>query len=373
MIISIVKENPHYERRVALTPPGVQTLVELGARVYVESEAGSECHFTDQEYQKVGAEILYDGHEVYGRSDVVLKVSPPAESQAALLRESQILLSFLHLAVAKTKVVDALLENGVTAIGYELIEDSRGNLPILQAMGEIAGEVSIEVAARYLGSENGGRGIVLGGIPGIPPATVVILGAGTVGRAAARVALGVGAQVTLLDRDLDRLRSAEEQFRPRLSTALATPYNIRRVVQFADVLIGAVLIKGEKTPHLVTEEMVKTMKRGSVIIDISIDQGGCVATSRPTSLEQPTFVYNGVLHYCVPNIPASVARSASHALTNALLPYLVEIVEKGSREALRENGGLARGVCTHLGVCTNTTIGRLFSRASASLESVMPQ
>ena len=372
MILSIIKEDPRYERRVALTPPGVLAVSDLGLQVYVESGAGAGCHFDDEAYESVGAEVLYDRDELFHRSDVILKVSPPNESEAGLFQPSQVLLSFLHLAVAKTKVVDLLLDRGVTAIAYELIEDRRGNLPILQAMSEIAGEVSIEVAARYLGSEDGGRGIILGGIPGIPPANVVIIGAGTVGCAAARAALGVGAQVTLLDKDIDRLRSVEQQFRPRLTTALATPFNIRKAVQFADVLIGAVLIKGEKAPHLVTEDMVKRMKPGAVLIDVSIDQGGCIATSRPTTLAQPIFIQHGVLHYCVPNIPASVARSASSALTNSLLPYLVEILEKGPDRALKENPGLGRGVCTYMNICTNPAIGRLFSKEPTTLESVIP-
>jgi len=360
MNFGIVREHPARERRVALTPAGVQALVDAGQTIYVERGAGELARFADEDYLEVGAKIVYTPEEVYGRSDIVLKVSPPADEDVLRLREGSVLFSFLHMAVAPRRVVELLLERQVTTIGYELIEMDDGNLPILQAMSEIAGQMSIPIAARYLETGQDGRGILLGGIPGVPPAAVVILGAGVVGRAAARTALGMGAQVIVLDRDLARLRRVDELLNHHVTTAAANSFNIRRGVQFADVFIGAVLIKGERAPHLVTEEMVKSMKPGAVIIDVSIDQGGCVETSHPTTLESPTFVKHGVIHYCVPNIPATVARTATYGLTNTLLPYMLEIAEKGIREALQTNQDIARGVCTYRGYCTMENIAHRF-------------
>ncbi len=361
MNIGIAKEHPDRERRVALTPAGVQLLLESGHTVYVESEAGLQARFSDENYRTVGGKIVYSTDEVYHRSDILLKVSPPREHDCERLDESQVLMTSLHLAVARKQVVEMLLDKKVTAIGYELIEDEAGGLPILHVMSEIAGQMSVYIAARCLESGHEGRGILLGGIAGIPPAAVVIVGAGVVGQAAARTALGVGAQVIVLDKDVHRLRIVETLFEKRVTTAIANTYNIAKGVKFADLLIGAVLLKGEKTPHLVTEEMVKTMKPGAVIIDISIDQGGCVETSRPTTIANPTFVQHGVIHYCVPNIAATVARTATYGLTNAILPYLLEIADNGIEYALRSNHGLARGTCVYTGICTNSAVAKVFN------------
>jgi len=361
MNIGIAKEHPDRERRVALTPAGVQLLIEAGHTVYIEREAGLQARFSDENYHAVGGKIVYSTDEVYHRSDILLRVSPPSEHDCERLDESQILMAFLHMAVARRQVVEKLLDKKVTAIGYELIEDDAGGLPILHVMSEIAGQMSVYIAARYLESGHDGRGVLLGGIAGIPPAAVVILGAGVVGQAAARTALGVGAQVIVLDKDVHRLRNIENLLEKRVTTAVANTYNITKGVKFADVLIGAVLLKGEKTPHLVTEEMVKAMKPGAVIIDVSIDQGGCVATSRPTTIANPTYVQHGVIHYCVPNIAATVARTATYGLTNAVLPYLLEIADNGIKHALRLNQGLAKGTCLYSGVCTNSAVAKVFN------------
>ena len=369
MTVGILKEDPLRERRVALTPGGVQTLVNGGSQVYVEKDAGEASHFSNEEYQQVGAKIVYTSDEVFGRSDILLKISSPTDTECERLIESQTLFSFLHLAVAKSKTAELLLQKRICAIGYELIEDRNGDLPILQVMSEIAGQMSTHIAARFLESSHKGRGIVMGGITGIPPATVVIIGAGTVGQAAARMALGAGAEVVVLDKDLKRLRFLENQFDYRIITSFANEYNVRKAVQFADVVIGAVLIKAERAPHVVTEEMVRRMKPGSIIIDVSIDQGGCIETSRPTTLENPTYMLHNVIHYCVPNIPASVSRTATYGLTNALLPYLMEIVQKGLACAAREDEGLARGVCTYDGKFTNEAIARRFEMESVDLRT----
>jgi alanine dehydrogenase len=371
VVIGILKEDSLRERRVALTPAGVRSLVHAGSQVYIEKEAGLASHFSDEEYQGVGAKIVYTSDEVYGRSEFLLKVSSPQEADCERLIESQSLVSFLHLAVARTKTMELLLRKRICALGYELIEDKDGDLPILQVMSEIAGQMSIHVAARFLESRHEGRGIVMGGITGIPPATVVIIGAGTVGQAAARMALGAGAEVIVLDKDLRRLRSLEHQFDYRIISSIANEYNIEKAVQFADVVVGAVLIKAERAPHIVTKEMVQRMKPGSIIIDVSIDQGGCIETSRPTTLENPTYVLHDVIHYCVPNIPANVARTATYGLTNAFLPYLLEIAQKGFDRAIRENEGLARGVCTYNGVCTNDAIARRFELQSRDIQSLL--
>lgn len=371
MNIGILKEDPTRERRVVLTPAGVQSLVSIGCQVFIEKDAGNAAHFSNEEYQSVGAKVVYSSDEVFGRSEVLLKVSPPTPTDCYRLVESQTLFAALHLAIARSEVMNRLLVKNICAIGYELIEDQNGDLPILLGMSEIAGQMAIQAAARYLESNYDGRGIVMGGITGIPPATVLIIGAGTVGRAAARMALGLSAEVIVLDKDFSRLRLLSNQFNYRIATAIANEYNIKKALQYADVVIGAVLIKAEKAPHVLTEEMVKLMKPGSIIVDVSIDQGGCIETSRPTTLENPTYTLHNVIHYCVPNMPANVARTATYSLTNALLPYLLEIVQNGIVQTLRNNVGLSRGVCTYGGMCTNEVIARRFGIESVDVLSLL--
>lgn len=360
MKIGIPKENILKERRVGLAPAGVDSLVRAGHSVFVESSAGEGSHFTDDDYIKTGATIVYSAEEVYMRSEVIVKVAPVDNNENELLQENQILFSSLHLAVGKKVTIENLLKKNITAIGYELIENSTG-LPVLHSMSEIAGPISIQVAEKYLESNiKGGRGILLGGITGVAPAAVVILGAGVVGTTAARAALGRGAQVIVIDKDLNRLRKIDSNFRKKITTVMANPYTISRGVKFADVLIGAVLIKGEKTPHIVTEDMVNHMKKGAVIVDVSIDQGGCIETSRITSLADPIYVYKDIIHYCVPNMPALVSRTASYGLTNASLPYIHNIADNGLSNALLGDEGLAKGVCTYNGTCSNEAIANIF-------------
>lgn len=358
MNIGILKEDLLNEKRVALSPAGVQALVTAGHGVYLEQGAGSQSLFSDEEYQTAGAVIGFSPEEVVNRSSVILKVSPPKLEELARFDEGQVLLSFLHLGASQRKVVETLLEKKITSIAYELIENERGDLTVLQVMSEIAGQLSMQIAGHYLQARDGGRGILLGSIPGIPPASVVILGAGTMGRTAARVALGMGAAVTVLDKDLARLRDVENLFQWKVATGIATEYHVARATRHADVLIGAVLVKGERAPYLVTEEMVKQMKPGSVIVDASIDQGGCVETSRPTTLADPVFVRHDVVHYCVPNIPSAVPRTASTGLTNALLPYVQLLVDEGIERALVHDRGLARGVCTYDGFCVQPALSK---------------
>jgi alanine dehydrogenase len=371
MKIGIVKEEAARERRIALTPAAVQSLTKAGNTVYLEKGAGAASHFSDEEFMLVGANIVYGAEEVYGRSEMLLKISPPSQAVCEQLLDSQILFSFLHLAVARTSTFSTLLRKKICSISYELIEDEDGNLPILQGMSEIAGQMSIQVAARYLESNHNGRGVVLGGTAGVPPSLVVIVGAGTVGQAAAETALGVGAKVIMFDNDLARLRIVRDRFNRRVETAVTSPYNLTRALRNADVLIGAVLIKGERAPHVVSEEMVRQMKPGSIIIDVSIDQGGCIETSRPTTIDEPIYVLHDVIHYCVPNMSANVARTATYALTNSLLPYILEITRKGLPQAIEENLGLQRGVCTFRGVCTLEPIARRFEVESVDVHSIL--
>ncbi len=360
MRIGIPTETRWEERRVALAPAGVDSLVRAGHTVYLQSGAGESSHFSDQDYRNIGATIVYNVEEVFGRSELLVKVAPVSDEEANLLVDNQILLSFLHLAVARKHIVETLLKKKIASIGFELIERN-SRLPILQSMSEIAGPLAIQVAERYLESyTKDGRGILLGGITGVAPAAVVILGAGVVGITAARAALGRGAQVIVIDRDLNRLRQLENEFNRGITTVMANPYTISRGVKFADVLIGAVLIKGEKAPHIVSEEMVKHMKKGAVIVDVSIDQGGCIETSRITTISDPVYIMHDVMHYCVPNMPALVSRTASYGLTNASLDYILNIADNGIANSLMADEGLAKGVCTFNGICSNEFIASTF-------------
>lgn len=371
MDIGIVKEVFPSERRVSLTPGGVQTLVGLGAAVYIERNAGALSFFSDDEYRAAGGTIVYSPEEVMNRSDIVLKVAPPTEAELNYLQEGQTFFSALHLSIAKRKTLDILLKKKITAIAHELIENDQGDLPIVQTMAEIAGQISIQVAAHYLQTREGGRGVLLGSIPGVPAADVVILGAGTVGRTAARVALGLGANVTVIDKNINRLREVENLSQWRISTAVSDQHTLERAVREADALIGAVLLKGERAPHLVSETLVKQMKPGSVIVDISIDQGGCIETSRPTTLQDPTYVVHGIVHYCVPNTPASVPRTATVGWTNVLLPYLREATELGIEKVLRADRGLSKGVCTYRGLCTNQAAAKAFDLKAEDVQQLL--
>jgi alanine dehydrogenase len=361
MKVGLPRENSNNEMRVGLAPAGVDALVRKGHTVYVESGAGEGSKFSDDDYSRVGAQIVFNTEEVFRRSEMVIKISSYTEKELDYCNNHQILFSFLHLAVGRKEVVEKLMKRKATAIGFELIEYRRG-LPVLHSMSEIAGPLSIQVAERYLESGiQGGRGILLGGLTGVSPAAVVILGAGVVGYTAARAALGRGAQVIVIDNDLGRLRKIDATFRKKITTVMSNPYTISRGVKFADVLIGAVLIKGEKAPHIVTEEMVKHMKKGAVIVDVSIDQGGCIETSRVTTVSDPTYIMHNVIHYCVPNMPAIVARTATYGLTNAALPYIMNIADNGLANALMGDEGLSRGVCTHNGYCANEAVADVFN------------
>ena len=367
MEIGVLKETYAGETRVPLVPFAAGELIRQGNRVVIESEAGVGSGFDDQAYRDAGCTIVYSAEEVVGRSRLVLKVIPPSIDEVRRLEEGKILFSFLQLSNAPRAVVEHLVHRRVTAIGLEAIEEEGGDRPVLTAMSEIAGKLAIPIAAHYLQSRQGGRGVMLDGIPGVPPGIVVVLGAGVVGATAAIRAASVGTQVIVLDMDVERLRRLVARA-PAIITALATPYNVERFVPIADVLIGAVLIQRETTPHILDDRLVRTMRPRSVFLDISIDQGGCSTTSRPTTILDPTYVKEGVVHFCVPNIPALVPRTATAALSNIILPYLEEIARVGPDRVLEEDPVLARGVYTHDGFCLKRKIASVLDLPYRSAE-----
>ena len=369
MEIGILKETYIGETRVPLIPFAVGELVKQGNRVLIQSEAGLASGFEDQAYRELGANIVYSAEEAISRSELVLKVYPPSWAEYQRLEEGQILFSFLQLSLATKKNLELLIEKRVTAIGFEAIEDQDKNRPILTVMSEIAGKLAIPIAAHYLQVRQGGKGILLGGIPGVPPAVVVVLGAGVVGANAAIKAASMGAQVMVLDKDVSRLRVLEEKRPFRLVTAVATPYNINRFVPIADVLIGAVLIQMETTPHILDQELIRKMKPRSVFLDISIDQGGCSTTSRPTTIMEPTYVKEGVIHFCVPNIPSLVPRTATIALSNILLPFLEQLTQSGPERVLRSNKSLTQGFYTYNGFCLKDKIAHPLELPYLDIES----
>lgn len=371
MNIGIPKETAIEERRVALTPVGVYALVNEGHAVHVEQGAGKASGFSDQEFQNVGAQIVFSGDEVFRRSQLVVKVQSPTEEECNYLEQGKIVFSLLGLGIARKAIIKKLLETGVIALGYEFIEQSDGNLPILTAMSEIAGNLLPQIAGRLLESEYGGRGIILAGVSGVTPASVVILGAGVVGFTAARAFSALGARVLVLDKNINNLRNLDRLLDKRVSTSIITPLLVERWTRLADVLIGAVLIHGQKPPNLVTEDMVKKMKAGSVIIDVSIDQGGCIATSHPTTLSAPTFVQHGVTHYCVPNIPAAAARTASHALNNSVLPWVLEVANDGLEKTLQGISPLRKGVYTFKSQCTQQAVASLIDCEYRNIDTLL--
>jgi len=348
MNIGIPIERRPFEFRVGLSPAGVEILTQQANQVYVEHEAGQGAGFSDQEFENAGARIVYSAEEVFMRGDLLLKVARPMKDELEWMRPHTTVLGLLHLASAREDKVDVLLEKKITSIAYEQIEDADGSLPVLRPFSQIGGRMTASIAARLLQNNWGGKGILLGGVPGVPPAEVVILGGGVVGHFAADAFLGLGAHVTVIDNDINVLQKIYDRF-PNVVTMISTKRNLERATRFADVVVGAVLMPGKRTPILLTREMLRAMKPRSVFIDVSIDQGGCSETSRPTTHELPTYVEEGVLHYCVPNIPGVVARTATHAFVNSAMPYIEEIANLGVQAAIERDAAIARAVNTHHG------------------------
>jgi alanine dehydrogenase len=359
MIIGIPKEIKNAENRVAIVPGGSETLIAHGHKVLMETGAGLGSGFGDEDYARTGVEIVTDPKSVYDWSDLVLKVKEPLPSEYDFLKEGQVLFTYLHLAAAED-LTQNLLRRKVVAIAYEAVELDDGLLPLLSPMSEIAGRMAPQEGAKYLEETSGGRGVLLSGVPGVPSAQVVILGGGHVGFNAARIATGMGATVTVLDVNPRKLQAIDDYFRGKITTVIADTYNVRTSVRYADLVIGAVLVPGARAPRLISRDTLKTMKKGAVIVDVAIDQGGCAETSRPTTHDDPIYTEEGVVHYAVANMPGAVPRTATRALTLNTLPYVLKIAEEGWRSAILQDKALCRGVSTVNGSMTHKTVSEVF-------------
>jgi alanine dehydrogenase len=370
MLIGVPKEIKVHEYRVGLTPSGVRELIAHGHKVLVESRAGLAIGFTDEQYLQAGATIAPRCEEVFAQSDMIIKVKEPQPGECRMLRPGQILFTYLHLAPDPNQAA-LLLESRCIAIAYETVTDERGGLPLLAPMSEVAGRMSVQAGAHHLEKAHGGLGVLLGGVPGVAPAKIVIIGAGVVGTNAAQIAVGTGAQVVVIDKSLDALRRIDHVLGARVTTLYSNRDNIEREVLSADLVIGAVLIPGAAAPKLVTREMLKGMKNGSVIVDVAIDQGGCFETSKPTTHAEPTYVIDGVVHYCVANMPGAVPRTSTHALNNATLPFTLQIADEGWRAALKRNAHLMAGLNVAAGQVTNKAVAKALGHSFTAPEAVL--
>jgi alanine dehydrogenase len=356
MLIGVPREIKTHEYRVGITPAGVHALVSKGHGVYIEHNAGEAIGFSDADYRAAGGKIEKHTEKLWRAVELIVKVKEPQTQEIPLLTPSHTLFTYLHLAADKSLTL-GLLNSGCTAIAYETVTDTHGRLPLLAPMSEIAGRVAVQAGAHYLQLPQGGRGVLLSGATGVAPAQVVIIGAGVVGRNAARIAAGMGAQVTLLDQSIDALRAADIEFGGRVQLRIANALLIQQLCRDADMVIGAVLLPGASAPRILDEDDIKAMRKGSVIVDVAIDQGGCFATSKPTTHAEPVYVKHGVIHYCVANIPGAVARTSTEALTNVTLPYVLALADSGVEKALQQNIGLAAGL--------NIKAGKLFCKPVA--------
>lgn len=358
MIIGVPKEIKSDENRVALTPGGAEVFITHGHQVIVEESAGVGSGFVDEDYKKAGAKIMSKPSEIFAAADMILKVKEPQQKEYDYFKEGLILFTYLHLG-ANPMLADALLARKVTGLSYDTVQKADGSLPLLAPMSEVAGKMAVQIGAHYLEKHAGGAGLLLGGVPGVPPAHVVIIGGGMVGLNAAKVAMGMGARVSILDIDAGKLRYLDDIFGGRVNTVISNSYWVDTLTREADLLIGAVLIPGSKSPHIVKEEMIRNMKPGSVVIDIAIDQGGCIETcDLPTTHSNPIIEKYGVIHYSVANIPGAVPRTSTLALTNVTLPYALKVADKGVEQATREDGALAKGVNTFAGKITHEVVAR---------------
>lgn len=359
MRVGIPSEIKNREYRVGLSPASVRELVAHGHQVAVQKDAGLAIGFADEDYEKAGATILPDASEVYASADMIAKVKEPQPAELRMLRENQIIFTYLHLA-ADREQTEGLISSGAVAIAYETVTDDKGGLPLLAPMSEVAGRLSIQAGAHALEMSQGGSGILMGGVPGVPPAKVTIIGGGVVGTNAARMAVGMGANVTIIDRSLTRLQQLDDLFQGRVVTAYATQEKIEEELLQSDLVVGAVLVAGAAAPKLVSREMVTRMKQGAAMVDVAIDQGGCFETSRPTTHEKPTYLVDGVVHYCVANMPGAVARTSTLALNNATLPHVLAIANKGWEAALKDNKHLLAGLNVCRGKVTYKAVADVF-------------
>lgn len=371
MIIGVPKEIKNNENRVAITSAGVATFVLKGHKVVIEQNAGIGSGITNEEYIAAGAQMLDTAKEVFDAADMIMKVKEPIEPEYALFKEGQLLFTYLHLA-PEPELTQLLLKKKITGIAYETIQPADRTLPLLTPMSEVAGRMSVQVGAQFLEKPHGGKGVLLGGVPGVPPAKVTIIGGGVVGTSAAKMAIGLGADVTIIDMMAGRLRYLDDIFGSRIKTVMSNPFNVKQAVRETDLLIGAVLIPGARAPKIVTEDMVKEMTPGSVIVDVAIDQGGCIETSdHATTHANPTYEKYGVVHYSVANMPGAVARTSTYALTNVTLPYALKLADKGYQEAVKGDLGLARGVNTIDGKVTYKAVAQALNLEYTPLGSVI--
>ena len=370
MIVGVPKEVKDHESRVGVTPAGVKSLTEAGHKVLVEHDAGLLSSFSDDEYQAVGAEIVGEAYNVWRTADMIVKVKEPTKAEYFQFREDLTLFTYLHLAPLQ-ELTQNLLDKKVTGIAYETVRDHLGTLPLLTPMSEVAGRLSVQVGAAYLQKEHGGRGVLLGGVPGVPPGNVCILGGGIVGTNAAKMALGLGAKVTVVDLNLNRLRELDDIFGGRVFTIASNSYNVERAVSEADLVIGGVLIPGAAAPKIVTAAMIGKMKKGAVVVDVAIDQGGCIETAHPTTHSDPSYEVDGVVHYCVTNMPAAVPNTSTLALTNATFPYVLKLANMGARSAIADDAGIAEGVNTIAGKLTLEAVAKSQNREFTPIASLL--
>lgn len=370
MKVGILKEIKAKENRVAMTPAGVEEMVAHGHKVLVETTAGEGSGFSDQKYENAGAGISAAPNEIYEQCDMVMKVKEPLPVEFPLIRKGQVLFTYFHFA-ADEKLTRAIMDSGCVAVAYETVEKSDRSLPLLTPMSEVAGRMAIQEGAKYLEKTYGGKGILLGGVPGVSPGTVLILGAGVVGTNAAMMACGLGAKVYLLDTNLQRLRYLSEVMPKNCFLLMSSPATVRNLLKESDLVVGAVLIPGAAAPRLITQDMLKYMKKGTVIVDVAIDQGGCIETARPTTHDDPIYEMHGIIHYCVANMPGAVSMTSTMALTNATLPYALELADKGYKKAAQENPELAKGINIIDGKITYAGVGDAFSLEHTSLNEVI--
>jgi alanine dehydrogenase len=372
MIVGVLKEIKTKENRVAMTPAGVEQMVAQGHTVCVERLAGEGSGFTDKQYEKAGAAILSTPRGIYAKCAMIMKVKEPLPGEYALIRKGQVIFTYFHFA-ASAELTRAIIKSGCTAVAYETVKKANGSLPLLTPMSEVAGKMAVHEGAKYLEKTFGGKGKLLGGVPGVDSGTVLILGGGVVGVNAAKIACGLGAKVYLLDTNLERLRYLSDVMPPNCFPVVSSPANIRRYLQEADLVVGAVLIPGATAPRLVTRDMLKLMKKGTVIVDVAIDQGGCIETARPTTHDDPIYEVEGIIHYCVANMPGAVSMTSTIALTNATLPYALEIADKGVRRAAMDNHEIAQGINIIAGKVTYPGVAEAFGLKYTPLQKVLAE
>ena len=370
MQVGILKEIKTKENRVAMTPAGIEQMIEHGHTVGVETTAGEGSGFSDRQYEKAGAKIVGTAQKIYEQSDMVIKVKEPLPVEYPLIRSGQILFTYFHFAACE-ELTKAVMESGCIAVAYETVEKANGSLPLLTPMSEVAGRMAIHEGAKYLEKTYGGKGVLLGGVPGVEPGTIIVIGGGIVGTNAAKMACGMGAKVYLLDTNLERLRYLSDVMPRNCFPLMSSPAMLRKLLPEADLVVGAVLIPGATAPKLITQDMLKHMRKGSVIVDVAIDQGGCVETAKATTHDDPIYEVDGIIHYCVANMPGAVSMTSTLALTNATLPYAIELADKGHKKAARENPELAKGINIIAGKVTYKGVAEAFNMEYVPLSSIL--